>query len=338
MKILVTGAAGLLGSRFVEWILKNKPEVEFVIGVDDLSGGYKENLPAPGNPRFKFYQQGVEDIAVDDIFSTYNPTHVVHLAAYAAEGLSPFIRRYNYTNNLLATANLINSSIKWGIRRFLFTSSLAVYGRGRPPFHEDDVPRPIDPYGVAKYACEMDLRIAGEQHGLDWCVLRPHNVYGRHQNIWDVYRNVLGIWMWQHLNGLPLVIYGDGEQKRAFSDIQDSLEPMWVALTEPQASKQIINLGGIKEYTINNAANALIEVMGGGTVQRVEERHEVKHAWTTWEKSIDILGFEHKTDIHDGLKEMWEWAKVQPHRPRKVWDIYELDKGMYNYWKQENLK
>jgi UDP-glucose 4-epimerase len=218
----------------------------------------------------------------------------------------------------------------------VFTSTLAVYGHGNGGiFDESQIPNPIDPYGVAKYACEMDIQIAGEQHGLDWCIIRPHNVYGINQNIWDKYRNVLGIWMYQHLNNTQMTIFGDGEQKRAFSYIDDSLEPFWNAIIREEASKQIINLGGIEEYTINEAATILREVMGAGEVKYEEKRHEVKNSIPTWEKSINILGFEHKTSLKEGLEKMWEWAKVQPMRERLIWDNYEIDKGIYSFWKNK---
>lgn len=336
MNILVTGAAGLLGSRFVEWILYHHPDVK-IIAVDDLSGGYRENLPPDGTKNFTFYYFDTTDPRIEYIFRSEHITHVVHFAAYAAEGLSPFIRKFNFINNTVATSNLINLSIKYDVKRFLFTSSMAVYGNNTTPFHEDLIPNPIDPYGVAKFASEMDLRIAGEQHGLDWCIIRPHNVYGRNQNIWDSYRNVLGIWMWQSLNGLPITIYGDGLQTRAFSDMQDCLEPLWTALTNTSASKQIINLGGTQEYTINEAADAVIEVVGYGEIKHLDKRHEVKHAWSTWDKSVQLLGFKHKTSLKTGLQDMWLWAKTQPNRKRFVWPNYELEKGLYPYWNQDAL-
>ena len=300
--VLITGVAGLLGSRLADWIIENKGDEYQVIGIDDLSGGFKENI----HPEVKFNQQNLIDGGLDKIFSFYKPDYVFHFAAYAAEGLSPFIRTFNYDNNLKATAALINESIKNDVKRFVFTSTLAVYGHGNGGiFNENQVPKPIDPYGVAKYACEMDLQIAGEQHNLDWCIIRPHNVYGIKQNIWDKYRNVLGIWMFQHLNKLPMTIFGDGNQTRAFSYIDDSLEPLWNAAIRPEASKEIINLGGIEEHSILDASVALKNIIGDDTGKRpetvfLEPRHEVKHSIPTFQKSIDILGFKHKTDLEQG--------------------------------------
>lgn len=332
MKVLITGVAGLIGSRLADWIIENQKDCE-IVGIDDLSGGFIENI----NKSIKFYNIDLKDQNLKNIFEDEKPDYVYHFAAYAAEGLSPFIRQYNYQNNLLATANIVNECICHNIKRLVFTSTLAVYGHGDGGiFDESQIPNPIDPYGVAKYACEMDIQIAGEQHGLDWCIIRPHNVYGINQNIWDKYRNVLGIWMYQHLNNSPMTIFGDGEQKRAFSYIDDSLEPFWNAIIKEEASKQIINLGGIEEYTINQAATILREVMGAGDVKHEEKRHEVKNSIPTWEKSVNILGFEHKTSLKEGLEKMWDWAKVQPMRERLIWDNYEIDKGIYSFWKNKN--
>ena len=331
MKILITGVAGLLGSRLADWIIENKPEVE-VIGVDDLSGGYLENI----NPKVELWQMNITEHPIENIFEFHQIDYVFHFAAYAAEGLSPFIRCYNYDNNLKATAKIVNECIKHDVKRLVFTSTLAVYGHGDGGiFNETQVPKPIDPYGVAKYGCEMDIQIAGEQHGLDWCIIRPHNVYGVKQNIWDKYRNVLGIWMFQHLNGEDLTIFGDGEQTRAFSFIDDSLEPLWNSAVRKEASKEIINLGGVEEISINEASSVLLQVLGKGTRTYLEPRHEVKHSIPTFQKSIDLLGFEHKTDLVEGLTQMWEWAKEQPIRERFVWSEYELEKGIYSYWKNK---
>ena len=328
-KVLITGVGGLLGSRLSDWILEN---TEYdVIGIDDLSGGFEENI----NKRVKFYNIDINE-GLESIFNEHKPKYVFHFAAYAAEGLSPFIRKYNYTNNLLSTAEIINNCIKYNVERIIFTSSLAVYGHGYGGiFDEEQIPKPIDPYGVAKYACEMDIKIAGEQHNLDWCIIRPHNVYGIKQNIWDKYRNVLGIWMYQYMKGMDLTIFGDGEQTRAFSFIDDSLKPLWNAAIKPEASKEIINLGGIEEVSIKDACITLKDIFGDANIVHLEPRHEVKHSIPTYQKSIDILDFEHKTNLREGLQKMWDWAKDQPMRKRFFWENYELDKGIYKYWKSE---
>jgi UDP-glucose 4-epimerase len=330
MKVLITGVAGLLGSRLAEYIINNIPNVE-VIGIDDLSGGYRENVPKG----VTLWQMDLVTHPIKNCFENHKFDYVFHFAAYAAEGLSPFIRQYNYENNLVATARIVNQCIKHNVKRLVFTSTLAVYGHGEGGlFDENQTPKPIDPYGVAKYACEMDIQIAGEQHGLDWCIIRPHNVYGIKQNIWDKYRNVLGIWMYQHLNGEPMTIFGDGEQTRAFSYIDDIVEPLWNAAIRPEASKEIINLGGVEEWSINKANSLLRAIIGNGEVVYKEGRHEVKNSIPTHQKSVDILGFKHKTNLDEGLWDMWVWASHQPKRDRFQWPSYELDNGIYSFWKK----
>jgi UDP-glucose 4-epimerase len=339
-KVLITGVAGLLGSRLADWIIENKGDEYQVIGVDDLSGGFEENI----NPKVNFWQMDLVNHPIENIFESHKIDYVYHFAAYAAEGLSPFIRTHNYQNNLVATSRIVTQCIKHDIKRLVFTSTMAVYGHGEGGiFHEDMRRNPIDPYGVAKMGCERDIEIANEQHGLDYCIIRPHNVYGMKQNIWDKYRNVLGIWMFQHLHDQPLSIFGDGSQTRAFSYIDDSLEPLFNAHIEPKASKQIINLGGIEEISISGANEALKNVIERDTGKRpetlfLEGRHEVKHAVPTYQKSIDILGFEYKTTLEEGLAKMWEWAKKQPMRDRFIWEKYELDKGIYSFWKDDFTK
>ncbi len=332
--VLITGVAGLLGSRFADWIIENKPDVD-VVGIDDFSGGYAENI----NPKVKFYNIDLGKSSALDVFELHKPDIVYHFAAYAAEALSPFIRQYNYVNNLLSTAGIINNCIRYNVKRLVFTSSMGVYGFGigEPPFHEDMLRSPIDPYGIAKAACEQDIEVAGVQHGLDWCIIRPHNVYGAKQNIWDSYRNVLGIWMYKKLNDQPFTIFGDGEQVRAFSYIDDSLEPLWRAGTDEKCSKQIINLGGIHHVSIKDAAHTLAEVVGGAEIVHLPPRHEVKYAYPTWQKSVDLLGFEHKTNLQEGLVKMWDWVQKQPIRPRQIWGEYELEKGIYPFWKRDVL-
>jgi len=325
MKILVTGCAGLIGSNFCRWV--DDPSIE-IIGVDDLSGG----VDIPSNIRF--IQANLTDSGDQKRVAACFPVdYVFHFAAYAAEGLSPFIRQYNYTNNMVATAFLVTESIRHNVKRFIFTSSMAVYGSQATPFDETMSPRPCDPYGIAKYACELDLQVAHEHHGLSYCILRPHNVYGPGQNIWDPYRNVLGIWMYQSLMKTPMTVYGDGTQTRAFSYIDDILPCLWRAATDSKAHCQIINIGSAYDTQLVDACSMIGSVTGWNERVHLESRHEVKHAWCTVQKSIDLLGYIEHTTLEEGLARMWEWIQTQPHRDRKFWPMYELDTGLYPFWK-----
>ena len=328
--VLITGVGGLLGSRFSKWLIDNKRDVR-VVGIDDFSGGYEDFV----DDEVTLYKRDLAEDDIQDIFEVHKPKYVYHFAAYAAEGLSPFIRKFNYKTNMISNANVINECIRHDVERVIFTSSMAVYGRGNPPFDEDEQPSPVDPYGIAKYGCELDFRVAEEQHGLDYCIIRPHNVYGINQNIWDRYRNVLGICMYNLMNGGKITVFGDGSQKRAFTFMDDINEPLWESAVSPKASKQIINVGGPVSCTILEAAETLQEVVGYGEIEFLENRHEVKYAWSTHEKSEEILGYTYKTKLREGLKKMWDWAQEQPKRPRQTWDSYELDKGIYDFWKNK---
>lgn len=341
MNILITGVAGLLGSQLARWITDNHPEDD-VFGIDDFSGGYAENIP--DGVSWTKANLATDYRKIEAVFKLIKFDIVFHFAAYAAEGLSPFMRRFNYSNNIGSTMTIINECIKHDVKRLVYTSSMSIYGHGKhyqeyghgnpeARFKEDDQPCPIDPYGISKYACEMDIQVAGVQHGLDWCIIRPHNIYGPGQNIWDRYRNVIGIWMYQSLHNQPITIYGDGTQVRAFTYIDNNLPCIYKAATSPEASKQIINLGGITPYELNYVAELVSKVTGNPNIVHLEKRHEVHTAVPTYEKSIEILDYKDSILLEEGINRMWEWAKSQPDRERMRWDKYEIDNGMYSYWK-----
>ena len=329
MKIFVTGCAGLLGANYTRHLLANGHEV---IGIDDLSGGYKAFVTK--GEKFSFVKLNLERRKkIVELFEEHNPEVLVHFAAYAAEGLSPFIRNYNYRNNLICSANLINECIKHDTK-FIFTSSMAVYGEQEPPFTEDKRPQPIDPYGIAKYAVECDLKLAHEQFGLRYNIVRPHNVLGIYQNIWDKYRNVIGIFIRKTLNGQPILVYGDGEQTRAFSDIKYYMEPFDRLLTEYDG--ETFNIGADKYFTLNEVAEAVQKVgkkYGYEVpIEHGEPRHEVKHAYCDHTKAKSMLQFSDGTNLDDLIESMFVWAMKQPNRKVKNME-YEVTKDIYDYWR-----
>ncbi len=333
MIVLITGIAGLIGSNFARWILDNIPDAN-IIGIDNLSGG-TSGLSALAGTTFHELDltnfEAVNKLIAEIGFIDY----YVHAAAYAAEGLSPFLRVFNYTQNVLVSANLINNAITHGCKRFLQFSSMAVYGQsdGKLPFTEKSPMIPIDPYGIAKLSIEMDLRVAGEHHGLDWVIIRPHNVYGIGQTIFDKYRGVIGIWAYQCLSGANMTVYGDGEQQRAFTYVDDILEPLWNALTREQASKQCINLGGSDHHSINKAAEIFKLIsQTNSKIVYLEKRHEVKCAFSSWEKSEKLLDFSHKTSLENGMRKFWNWTQTVKLEPQFQWTNFEIEKGLYSYW------
>lgn len=284
-KLLVTGAAGFIGSHVVDHLIDLGHEV---IAMDDLSGGFPENV----NPKAKFYKGSFLDKdLLDEIFSKNVISHIYHLGAYAAEGLSHFIRHFNYENNLIGSINLINYAVNYKIECFVFTSSIAVYGKNQLPYTEETIPNPEDPYGIAKFAVELDLKNAHEMFGLNYVIFRPHNVYGERQNIGDKYRNVIGIFMNSILKGDKLPIFGDGNQTRAFSYIDDVALPIAHSGFMRQAYNQVFNIGADKPYTIND----LVEVVGEAfkispIVVYNKARNEVTHAYSSHAKAKQIFG------------------------------------------------
>lgn len=327
-KVLITGCAGLLGANFSRYLLDKGYEV---IGIDDLSGGYIDNI----DPRTRFYIFNLLDNkTLDKIFESENVDYVYHFAAYAAEGLSPYIRHFNYSNNILCSANIINCCIKYNIKKIIFTSSMAVYGSNPTPFTEEQIPSPEDPYGIAKYAIELDLKNACHQFGLKYSVVRPHNVHGIYQNIWDKYRNVLGIWIRQALNNENISIYGDGSQTRAFSDVIYYNEPMEKLMYN--FDSEIFNIGSDIYFSIKDAAEILKKIVNINghniDIDYFETRIEVKDAFCEHNKAIKLLNFKDDTNIEALITKIYNWAKdVKPKQVKSM--NYELTKNIYSYWK-----
>ena len=329
MKIFVTGCAGLLGANYTRHLLANG---HHVVGIDDLSGGYKAFVAKGENFEFKKFNLERRKKVVE-LFEEHKPDVLVHFAAYAAEGLSPFIRNYNYRNNLICSANLINECITHKTK-MIFTSSMAVYGDQETPFTEDKRPQPIDPYGVAKYAVECDLKMAETQFGLRYNIVRPHNVLGKYQNIWDRYRNVIGIFIRKTLNGEPILVYGDGEQTRAFSDIQYYMEPFDILLTEHDG--EIFNIGADKFFSLNQVAET-VQSIGSKygydvPIEHAPPRHEVKHAYCNHDKAKSMLKFQDNTKLEELIEDVFVWSMKQPKRKVKHME-YEVTDGIYEYWR-----
>jgi len=327
-KALVTGAAGLFGANYCKYLCDKGYEV---IGMDNLSGGYRDFVDS----RVEFYPWDIKHtFSVNEVFEAHKPDYVVHFAAYAACGLSPFIRIFNYENNIITSANLINEAIRFDVKKFIFASSMTVYGDNPPPFTEDMPYNPSDPYAIAKMAVELDLKDAHQRHGLDYAIVRPHNVHGIYQNIWDRYRNVIGIFIRKALNEEDLLVYGDGSQIRAFSDVKYYMEPIEKLMFEHSA--ETFNIGADKPVTILELAQLVQKVAfeyGYKTnIKHAEPRKEVHTAYCDHSKAKKLLDFEDKTDLEELIRKMFVWAEGQPNRKVKKMDI-ELDKRLYSYWK-----
>ncbi|MBL4587214.1 MAG: NAD-dependent epimerase/dehydratase family protein [Flavobacteriales bacterium] len=329
---LVTGGAGFIGAHVVNHLIDAGHQV---VVLDDLSGGFIENV----NKNATFIEGSVTDNKlIDRLFEEHQFQYVYHLAAYAAEGLSHFIRRFNYNNNLIGSINLINASIKHKIECFVFTSSIAVYGSQTLPMIETATPLPEDPYGVAKYAVEMDLKTAHEMFGLNSVIFRPHNVYGAYQNIGDRYRNVIGIFMNQLMQGNPLTIFGDGKQSRAFSFIDDVAPHIANCVNIPETYNQIINIGGDKDYSVNELAIAVMKAMGiENELRHLEARNEVVHAYADHQKAMKLFGIESDklVSIEDGLEKMVAWVKNNGSRKTPLFKNIEITEKLPAVWLED---
>jgi UDP-glucose 4-epimerase len=330
-KILVTGGAGFIGSHVAEELARRGHRV---IALDDLSGGFVENIV----PGVELVQGSILDVAlVDRLFERERFDYVYHLAAYAAEGLSHFIKRFNYNNNLVGTVNLINAAVNTGVRCFVFTSSIAVYGTSPElPMTEETRPVPEDPYGIAKLAAEMELKVSHEMFGLDYVIFRPHNVYGERQNIADKYRNVVGIFMNQILQGQPMSVFGDGEQTRAFSYIGDAVPIMADAIELPAARNQIFNIGADRPYTVNELARAIAAAMGvPPNIDYRPARNEVFTAYSSHAKVQRVFGERPTTDLDAGLARMAAWVRSHGARASKEFEGIEVMKNFPRAWLRE---
>ncbi len=326
---LVTGGAGFIGSHVVSELL-NKGHT--VIILDDLSGGFKENIPTGA----MFVEGSINDTTlVEKIFSENKIDYVFHLAAYAAEGLSHFIRKFNYENNLVGSINLINESVKNKIKCFVFTSSIAVYGKNQVPMTEGTIPMPEDPYGVSKFAVELDLKCAREIFGLNYIIFRPHNVYGENQNIGDKYRNVVGIFMNQIMQGLPLSIFGDGTQKRAFSYIGDVAPIIANSVNTKEAYNQVFNIGADIPYTVNELAREVCVAMGVNEnypITHLPPRNEVVNAYSSHEKVQKVFNYSPSISLSEGLKKQADWAKKVGSKKSKEFDNIEIIENLPPSW------
>jgi UDP-glucose 4-epimerase len=324
---LVTGGAGFMGSHVAEHLLRMGHKV---VVLDDLSGGFRENVPAGT----EFVEGTIMDHEmVNRLFERHSFDYVYHLAAYAAEGLSHFIKRFNYNNNLIGSINLINASLNHEVKCFVFTSSIAVYGSGQSPMSEEMIPVPEDPYGIAKLAIEQDLHVNHEMFGMDSIVFRPHNVYGERQNIGDRYRNAVGIFMNQLLHGEPMTVFGDGTQKRAFTHIDDVAPIIAKSVNYPAAKNQVFNVGADTPYTINELAHEVADAMGvPNNVVHLDARNEVKIAFSDHGKAERVFGKQEKKTLRDGIRSMTDWVKNHGARESSIFEGIEVPRNMPPSW------
>jgi UDP-glucose 4-epimerase len=327
-KILVTGGAGFIGSHVTEELIHQGHQVTVL---DDLSGGFVDNVVEGA----QFIRGSINDVdLIKRLFEEGDFEYVFHLAAYAAEGLSHFIKRFNYQNNLIGSVNLINESINTGVNCFVFTSSIAVYGSSPElPMTEETPAHPEDPYGIAKLAVERELQVCQEMFDLDYIIFRPHNVYGERQNIGDKYRNVVGIFMNQILQDKPMTIFGDGTQTRAFSYIRDMSPIMAESIHNLDARNQIFNIGADRPYSVNDLAHAVARAMGvEPDLVHLPARNEVLHAYSSHDKVARVFGQRRLHSLDEGLGKMAGWVRQHGARQSTKFEDIEVMKNFPAAW------
>jgi len=304
-QVTITGVAGFLGSHLADRFLAEGWQVK---GVDSLIGGYASNVPK--GVEFYGYDLASDVETIEDAFD--GSELVIHAACTAYEGLSVFSPSLVVKNTVQASINALTASQRQGVKKFIYLSSMARYGSIPTPYNEDQEPCPQDPYGIAKLASEKLVRNLCNTHGMDWVILVPHNIIGPRQKYDDPFRNVASIMTNRLLQGKPPIIYGDGEQMRCFSFIQDVVEPLWTACHSPKALSQVINIGPDEEaVTINQLAQKLQKIIGtdlepiyiGGRPQ------EVKIALCSSRKARELLNYRTSTTLDEGLTDLVNWIR-----------------------------
>ncbi|MGC8475400.1 MAG: NAD-dependent epimerase/dehydratase family protein [Acetobacteraceae bacterium] len=316
MRIFVTGIAGFLGSHLAERLLAMG---HHVVGCDSLLGGELVNVP----PEAEFYQYDCRDFnAMAKVMK--GAELIYHCAATAYEGLSVFAPAMIMDNILTGSVAVFSAAIAGGARRIVFCSSMARYGTNQVPFEEAFDPRPQDPYGIAKVAAEAALRNLAAAHGVEYAIAVPHNIIGRRQKFDDPYRNVASIMANLMLQGRQPFIYGDGEQQRCFSHVEDCLSCLLAMGLTDRGLSQVVNIGPDEEFvTINALFRRLKDITGfeGQAIHLKDRPAEVKHAWCSSERARRLLGYRTTRDLDAGLRDVVDHIRTLG--PRKF--RYHLD-------------
>lgn len=334
MRIWITGVAGFLGSHLADALMAEGHEV---CGNDNLVCGDVENIPKGlcwKGADCRDYEGMLK------LFNKFKPEVVVHAAATAHEGLSSFSPSFITKNIFEASISTFSAAIASGVNRIVYMSSMARYGEQAPPFNEEMIPRPVDPYGVAKVAAEDTLKILAQTHNINYAILVPHNIIGIRQRYCDPFRNVASIMMNRILSLEPPVIYGDGRQTRCFSPVKDCI-PSIIKAIEGNADGEIVNIGpDTGEITINDLADKILGICKSpwNPLYYADRPNEVKHAFTSSDKARRLLDYKEQQHIVACLQEMVEDIKTKGTKPFDYSFPLEIDSDkMPRTWRDRQM-
>lgn len=301
-KVFVTGIAGFLGSHLADSFLQQGYDVA---GNDTFVGGYESNVPEEA----EFYEVDCKDVW--DMKEAMEGADIVyHTAALAYEGLSVFSPARVNQSIYQATSGTLAAAADVGVDRFVYCSSMSRYGENETPFTEDMEPSPQDPYAVSKVASEELVELMADIHGFEYVIAVPHNIIGPRQRYDDPFRNVAAIFINRMLQGKQPIIYGDGEQKRCFTFVQDGVRPLRKLAHYDDVTGEVINIGPDEEFvSINHLAETIADIMDFDLdpIYKPDRPQEVKLANCSADKAREMLGYDTQYNLREGLAEMIDW-------------------------------
>lgn len=319
MKIFITGIAGFLGSHLAELCLRKKYQVA---GCDILVGGDIENISGLD---VEFHKSDCSDL--EKMTKIMKDVDVLcHTAAFAHEGLSNISPKLVCENNVVGSVSVFTAAIKNNVKRVVYCSSMARYGEINIPFTENSVVKPIDPYGISKVAAEDVLKVLARTYNFEYNIAIPHNIIGPKQKYDDAFRNVASIMINLILQNRRPTIYGDGEQKRCFSDIKDCIQCLDKMMFDPSIVNQTINIGPDEEFiTIRELYDMIANKLqfNEEPIYDLKRPNEVKHAFCSSEKAKKLLSYKTNTSLSDSLDQMIDF--ISKKGPKKFEYNYDLE-------------
>lgn len=287
MKILITGDTGLVGSN-----LKKKLVNHDVVGLSRSTGCDLNNIEK-----------------VEKEISNIKPDVVYHCAANAAESRGQISPIDMTQNNLGIFVNVLKASINARVKKFIYISSVAVYGEAPIPYKEDAQLRPKDVYGVNKMAAEMILRIMAKVYNFEYVIIRPHNIYGPGQDMSNPHKNVVALFMRNIIENKPYTLYGGGNMRRAFSFVDDVVGVLEECLTD-RIKNTTINVGSDLDISVRELSDLIQKIARKkAKVTLLPARPQEISMFLADHTLQHSLFSYHQTPIMEGLTLTWEWVK-----------------------------